>query len=372
MKKIIITFIIMLLTLGIHAQTSVELRTYQNPKIEELLKYAESMGKEVSVLYTINHKSITFSVNQYTDFSYTMTGDSKEDARREKMNKEFNEKRVKEALLIDSIRNTFMKLGDEVDGCHMWEYHQDGVDSIDYKMTLGAYSNKREVILDEWTDIEKKIAWPGREVITFYYKPDAPESISNEYHTNKGFGSFQYQVYVDSIILNYEQIDTKEYVKVLGNVMKKNGLIYHKLHVEMDSTYDWKKRKEIIDYSGYTKGEQCLSDIRIYESVPKEKGQEVLKELIDATWGFMDKHPTADLSMMTGHLFKKKGWNSPIIISNDYKKEGRESCSLQIIYLDDKNEYCFLIYDVKGSRVLPKDWQTLKSWVNGKAVYEKR
>ena len=41
MKKIIITFIIMLLTLGIHAQTSVVLRTHQNPKIEELLKYAE-------------------------------------------------------------------------------------------------------------------------------------------------------------------------------------------------------------------------------------------------------------------------------------------------------------------------------------------
>ena len=80
--------------------------------------------------------------------------------------------------------------------------------------------------------------------------------------------------------------------------MKKNGLKYRKLHAEMDSTYDLRNRKEIIDYNGYTKGEQCMSDIKIYESVPKEKGQEVLKELIDVTWTFMDMHPTADLKKL--------------------------------------------------------------------------
>ena len=77
---------------------------------------------------------------------------------------------------------------------------------------------------------------------------------------------------------------------------------------------------------------------------------------------------TADLSLSLNDMFKK-GWNSPIIIRNDYKKEGRESCSIQIRYLEDKDEYCFLIYDVKGGRVLPKEWQTLKSWKNGKKVF---
>ena len=372
MQKIIITFIIMLLTLSIHAQTSVELRTHQNPKIEELLKYAESMGKDTSVFYTSRHKSVAFSVYQYTDFNYTMTGDSIKDAWRKKMNKEYDERRMKEALLIDSIRNTFMELANEADGCYMWEYHQDGVDSIDYKMTLGAYSNKRIVISNnELRNKEEKTIGPVHEIITFYYKPDNPEFISNEYHTNKGFGSFQYQLYPDSIFRDYEQIDTKEYVNLLGDVMKKNGLKYRKLHAEMDSTYDLRNRKEIIDYNGYTKGEQCMSDIKIYESVPKEKGQEVLKELIDVTWTFMDMHPTADLSLSLNDMFKK-GWNSPIIIRNDYKKEGRESCSIQIRYLEDKDEYCFLIYDVKGGRVLPKEWQTLKSWKNGKKVYYRK
>lgn len=372
MKKIIITFIIMLLTLGIHAQTSVVLRTHQNPKIEELLKYAESMGKKISVFYTNKHKSVAFSVYQYTDFNYTMTGDPKEDAWREKMNKQYDEKRAKETLLIDSIRNTFLELANEANECYMWEYHQDGVDSIDYKMRLGAYSNKRIVVANnELRNKEEEMIMPVREIITFYYKPNNREFISDEYHSSKGFGSFQYQFYPDSIFRDYEQIDTKEYVNLLGDVMKKNGLNYRKLHAEMDSTYDIQNREEIIDYNGYAKGEQCMSDIRIYESVPKEKGQEVLKELVDVTWAFMDMHPTADLSLSLNDVFKK-GWGSPVIIRNDYKKEGRESCSIQIRYLDDKDEYCFLIYDTKGGRVLPKDWETLKSWKNGKKVYHKK
>ena len=91
MKKILLTMIGICLIMGMQAQTTKRLREYRNPQIDGLMKYAKSMGVDVWEFYSRNYRSMSFHVSEYND----------------------SDPHDNPALLIDSIKSTFLGLADE-------------------------------------------------------------------------------------------------------------------------------------------------------------------------------------------------------------------------------------------------------------------
>ena len=91
MKKTLLIILCCCLTIGMQAQTTKLLREYQNPKIEGLLNYAESLGREVTVIHTGEDKHMSFSVEMYNDFRYKIEGKDIDDELHKKQNQEYDE-----------------------------------------------------------------------------------------------------------------------------------------------------------------------------------------------------------------------------------------------------------------------------------------
>ena len=65
MKYFLLSVVCLCFTIGVQAQTAKFIREYRNPKIEGLLNYAESLGREVtyaifSLVSSINDSWIVF------------------------------------------------------------------------------------------------------------------------------------------------------------------------------------------------------------------------------------------------------------------------------------------------------------------------
>jgi hypothetical protein len=158
----------------------------------------------------------------------------------------------------------------------------------------------------------------------------------------------------------------RELMKIVGKVLKKNKLKYRTLHTEMDSTYDYRNNEEILDYSG-RRGIGSVTTSRIYDTKPKEEAMEILEEMKEALWNYLDKHPNADFLIHNTNAFNHLSFE-PIRV---YKvnRENIERFCVSVRYLERRNEYCFLISTAKGNYVLPAGWGRLKSWKNGVKKY---
>ena len=105
------------------AQTTKRLRENRNPQIEGLMKYAKSMGVNVWEFYSRNYRSMSFHFSEYND----------------------SDPHDNPALLIDSIKSTFLGLADEAADKYLWEKDKEGEDSIYYTLTLGKYNNAGKI-----------------------------------------------------------------------------------------------------------------------------------------------------------------------------------------------------------------------------------
>ena len=138
----------------------------------------------------------------------------------------------------------------------------------------------------------------------------------------------------------------------------------------MDSAYNWRNRDEILEYSGYAKGEACETTIRVYDAQPKDKAKELLEEVLQTVWEFIDQHPNCDYHIDMQEAFNRH-WSSPIRVENMYK-DVREQFCIRITYVEDLDAYSFFLITSKGSVAIPTSWETLKSWKNGEKVYYKK
>ena len=109
-----------------------------------------------------------------------------------------------------------------------------------------------------------------------------------------------------------------ELMEAIGKVFKKEKVKYHTLQVEMDSAYNWRNRDEILEYEGAVKGEACETTIRVYDAQPKDKAKELLAEVRQAVWEFIDQHPNCDYHIDMQEAFNRR-WSSPIRVENMYK-----------------------------------------------------
>ena len=211
--------------------------------------------------------------------------------------------------------------------------------------------------------------YPAPEILTFKYIPYKRENIKEGERVSIGSADLHYQFYPDSIDRKIEQVDMDELMEAVGKAFKKEKVKYHILQVEMDSAYNWRNRDEILEYSGYAKGEACETTIRVYDAQPKDKAKELLEEVRQAVWEFIDQHPNCDYYIDMQEAFNRR-WSSPIRVENMYK-DIREQFLIRITYVEDLDAYSFFLITSKGGVAIPTSWENLKSWKNGKKVYRK-
>lgn len=340
MKKTILTMIGICLIMGMQAQTTKRLREYRNPQIDGLMKYAKSMGVDVWEFYSRNYRSMSFHVSEYND----------------------SDPHDNPALLIDSIKSTFLGLADEATDRYMWEKDREGRDSVYYTLTLGKYRSSE---MGRQTEFH----YPAPEILTYKYIPYKRENVREGQRVSIGSADLHYQFYPDSIDRKIEQVEMDELMEAIGKVFKKEKVKYHTLQVEMDSAYNWRNRDEILEYEGAVKGEACETTIRVYEAQPKDRAQELLEEVRQAVWEFIDQHPNCDYYIDMQEAFNRR-WSSPIRVENMYK-DIREQFRIRITYVEDLDAYSFFLITSKGGVAIPTSWENLKSWKNGAKVYRK-
>ena len=161
MKKIIITLCAALLTLSVSAQDNIKLRTYINPTIGNLLNYADSLGVHVDTIYTTvrgqREKIIRFHLIIQSNITrFTLTGNEKVDKKVDKRNQEMDSinanQNLKMSLLLDSIQQAFKVLADSSQENYMWEYHQNGKDSIVYSLALEYKKNRNKKVKNKYIE----------------------------------------------------------------------------------------------------------------------------------------------------------------------------------------------------------------------------
>ena len=346
MKKILLTMIGICLIMGMQAQTTKRLREYRNPQIDGLMKYAKSMGVDVWEFYSRNYRSMSFHVSEYND----------------------SDPHGHPALLIDSIKSTFLGLADQATDKYLWEKDREGRDSVYYTLTLGKYSNARK-IMDSEMGKQTEFHYPAPEILTYKYEPYKRENVREGQRVSIGSADLHYQFYPDSIVRKIEQVEMDELMEATGKVLKKEKVKYHTLQVEMDSAYNWRNRDEILEYGGAVQGEACETTIRVYDAQPKDRAQELMEEVRQAVWEFIDQHPNCDYYIDMQEAFNRR-WSSPIRVENMYK-DIREQFLIRITYVEDLDAYSFFLITSKGGVAIPTSWENLKSWKNGAKVYRK-
>ena len=112
------------------------------------------MGVDVWEFYSRNYRSMSFHVSVYND----------------------SDPHDNPALLIDSIKSTFLGLADEATDKYLWEKDREGRDSVYYTLTLGKYSNARK-IMDSEMGRQTEFHYPAPEILTYKYEPYKRENV---------------------------------------------------------------------------------------------------------------------------------------------------------------------------------------------------
>ena len=163
--------------------------------------------------------------------------------------------------------------------------------------------------------------------------------------------------------------------------------IFKEMGVKKQHCYVRKDREFLLDLEKchwvigcVRKDHEWSTDMKatIYKFPTEEMAWETYKLFSDETWKYIEQHPD-----MSCEFRYETGKNSfPLLIFNSERELENKQKERFRIYIDlDTTDTCeetyyFIILDTKmsefGTEFLPKDWQTLKNWKNGKKVYRKK
>ncbi len=372
MQKFLITLCTILLSLGISAQSSVKVRTHRNPNIDGLIQYLQSLnhGAEITYLYDGKHHKRIRSYFHRTNRE-TLIAETDQEKRLKHLRDSINDADNRNVDLIeDSIRNTFFALSDNAKECYQWEYHKDGVDSINFALAMGEYAGGDT--LKTYEHQHDRTYYNAPECLIYRYMP-APQK--NGFNSIKGYGNFFYEYTADSTNAEVEYIDKKAYGILLKNLFKQKGVSRRKLHISSDSTYTVKQAYEDDEVVwGHhwidPVQSQAETNATIYSTTSEKQAYSLLKKLIDITWKYIDEHPHTWYNMRP-HIGFSPHRNYTLFESENLARQ-YQLFGIYLFYLTYSKEYCFIVLDGKGEVMLPSEWDVLKSWKKGKKTYDQK
>ena len=335
MKKIIFTLCATFIALSTMAQGRLQKRLQGNPKIDSLVSEVAALGGGGNVSYYYDgrlHKTVKTSCTLMNDFQPTPpTGNIQRNVQNQKMDSIRKERCEQENRIYNAIRNTCKALIDEAMESYIWEYHRNGVDSIRYTIALGEYHNGDTP--KTWQRQRDVQYYGAPEIITFRYDPN-PVNDGNP-GIAKGFGYFRYEYTPDSVGKQMKDLvpfNKEAYTALLQPILKQKGITSRQFYVYRDSTLSFNELKENDDF--------------------------VLEDNPGINFHF-NPHTYYGLRTMY-ELFENL----------DY----RRALGFYHIYLHsiDDQEFNIVIVEGTGDMIVPMEWLILKSWKNGKVVYDKK
>ena len=326
MKKTMITLWVMIGCLAMNAQPTAELRSHRNPAVEGLMEYARSLDYYVRYAYD-DYSGQNILLSLYPS----------------------NDNAEKTHLLLDSIRHTCEVLSVSAKESNMWELHQEGKDTIYYAITL---SNSQD----------------AAEKITFKYRSIARETTSP--NDLIGFGDFVYNYHTANIQRTRNaSYDLPAYWKTIKEVFSRDGVVVHAFTISNDSTHNFSKdvygglvTNDPERWSSEQTGLLCMT-------TSMERANNIVDDIIKATWAHVDQHPHIWYGISESNRFGIPAYIAGhSLITLDYNR------FLIDLYEDTDQKsgtprYYIMAREIQGSPFFPKDWQTLKSYKNGKYEY---
>jgi hypothetical protein len=197
---------------------------------------------------------------------------------------------------------------------------------------------------------------------------------------SKGFGNFRYEYTPDSIWRQMKDLapfNKAAYTALLQPILKQKGITCRQFIVNCDSTYSLKEMKwndgdEFIMHEKTITPVQPKSETRgtVYTIRSKAMADSVLEQMIQTTWKFLEDNPGVGFHLNPYTGFGVRTMNE-LFGNLDY----RRVMGFYHIYLHcigDQEEYNIVFLEGKGDMMVPMEWLIVKSWNNGKVVYDKK
>ena len=380
MKRITIALCATFLSLSSLAQGTLQQRLQGNPKIDSLVSKVAALGGNGEVTYYYDgklHKSVFISCQQLNDFKPTPpTGDPKRDAQSLKIDS-IRKDRVEDAgSIFHVVRNTCKALTDDAAESYTWEYHRGGVDSIRYTIALGEYQGGDT--LRTWQR-ERDVQYFGApEIITFHYDP--LENNDGSPWRPKGFGYFHYEYTPDSVYKQMKELvpfNKAAYTALLQPILKQKGIDCRQFYVYRDTTYTFEQVKW-NDSDDFVLRENTLEPLQpesetwgtVYTIHSKALADSVLNQLTETTWAFLEDNQGIYFHFKPHTYYGLRTLNE-LFENLDFKRV----MGFYHIYLHcipEQEEFNIVVLEGTGDMMVPMEWLIVKSWKNGKVVYDKK
>lgn len=274
--------------------------------------------------------------------------------------------------VLDSIRHTFARVSKDVTESYLYEVHKNGVDTIKYSLGMKAKESSALVFSGEDNRGERFYVDPC-EVMDFRYQSKA--SVAN----GMGFGFLTHVFNYDSGLSwddmkDFDNMAFEQLIQpVLKRAMKLKGAKEYPVYWRHDKGFDddvtegggliQKGVSSVFDnQGGLTTGVDYVIPLQ-----HDDAAHALFRELDSLSHGYVDAHP----EQLYRYKFPSQCF--PAIdgtILRGYNLDGTDKYILMCEL--DPEGFHILYLRINGDFWLPRDWQKLKSYINGEKVYRKK
>lgn len=374
MNKLLTSIFLCLMAMGAMAQT---IGIY--PRVEQLFLELDSLGM-----------GIRTQITNYDDLKETLTArgfvyiEADTTTCDEWWKRHFREEEARTAPVIPLIRKALQDLYDEGVVQKM---------TADRKKVGLADSGQVVVVLNDLENDEVDENNPEYLRIVLHPSPATYQLSSGESATRTlNYVQVEYvrRQAVRDTIRAKEQINIKQFRKLLKSVLNQKNVRKRSLKVRFDSTFDYRAGNGYV-FSSRTWPEKPknVTDITIYSVSTKEEVQQLVYALTHKLqqeylphptrpnmigWSFIPRVPVQlepkNFDAYGDDLFRCQIKTGP---------ESRHEILIQVRcnterplnYATEEREFCILVFESDQDILLPRNWDLLKNWNNGNPVWRK-
>lgn len=269
---------------------------------------------------------------------------------------------------LSAIRHTLDQLQEEAQESYHYEYHQDGNDTIIYSMNLCQDTTR---VLKYQSD--NHTMFHSDEILWFSYQPYLPK---------KGFtGNLSYHVRVPDASLDTVPYTLTALTDDIASLFKQHRIKPRKGTWQHDKAYSdsiWQKNRisgeykdfiKLMSYDGYSR--EGVTEATIY-TVPRDKEQQA-QQLFHAFDSLAQKVTIYKQDFYFRYNYKTTLYDNRLWLSilNCYTEQNnqRECYSVDVAY--DDFGFHFIIAQTRGIEWVPRNWPSIKTFVNGEKTYFK-
>ena len=370
MKKYIFTLLLAFLTATAHGQP--------NQRLHQLEEFFQQQGINVSHKQTnAIDGCITHMMHAYPSMVNLQAPSFPEDISEEEKQRLIHKYDSINALrrqyfdnILDSIRITFATLGKDASENYMYEYHKNGVDTISYSLAfLGENDTLQSSRINNLV-----IFGRSHEAALFDYHKGYNEWFGGTEET----GNYNHSYSIPSGITwnDMQPFDTVAFNShiqpVLKQLKKLKGAKTYPVYWRHDEGF--KKKDDFVSIttrqSEYSDNKHTGLTTGIHYFIPsqyKAEAEAIYQQLDSLAYDYVNSHPEQLYSYNYTRRFPYLNLKD-IVTGYNFKddKEYYLSCMC-----DKDGNYHILTLNTKGELWIPRDWQKLKSYINGKRVYLK-